>query len=501
MKKIIFNAFFVLSLLTVFGCKSTDGIKSPVKPSGMTQIHIVSTENGGNMNFVTTPVSNVVTEAKKGWLEPNHPELKLPEPWYEKCVISVYDKDGIKLLDDASGQVKVRGNWSSSYAKKPLRIKFDEKQAMSNMHNGTEFKNWVLLAEVKDFSLLRNAIALKTAKIIDKNYYASDYEFAEVYINGKFWGVYLLAEQQESKKGKIKLTEDTNSNEIGYFIEYDGNASFEDFNFDIQYNYNNNALIDFYGNKIVKNSSSYSFKSDVTQEQTNFISAYMNNLWKLCYEAAYNNNFYKFDGNYNLVKAASGEFKDAKACISEVVDLDSLVAAYLHQEIVCDADIYLNSFFMDLDLSSKNKKKLTFEAPWDFDSSMGNKRQCADGQGVWAGAICPNVNFDRFDECNPWLLVFINCDWFREMIKTKWIEISNSHALDQLIAQIDDFTNIYSENFAKNSKRWYIPVEIFGDELNSISSKCKNQKEAAGWLKEWLTKRFAYLEETWGNIN
>lgn len=506
MKKILLCLFVLASVIMLAGCKHdvpSDNGKTPdpnpvskdITGTGMMQIHIVSTENNGKMDFVTEPVSEVVTEARKGWLVPDNPLLKLPYPWYEKCTVSVYDKEGKNLLDESSAQVKVRGNWSSSYDKKPLRIKFDEKQKMGNVHEGTEFKNWVLLAEYKDFSLLRNATALKLAKLFGSKYYSSDCEFAEVYINNKYWGVYLLAEQQEPKKGKIKLTEDAASNEIGYFIEYDGNADFEDFKFEIDYKH---TLTDFNGKEVTKGKSKYSFKSDVTQEQTDFIAEYMNNLWELCYQAAYNNEFYKIDAEYNLVNADEGEFANAKECVSAVVDLESLAESYLHQEIVCDADIYLNSFFMDLDLSPKSKKKLTFEAPWDFDSGLGNKKQVADGQGVWAGAICPDVNYEHFDECNPWLMVFINCDWFKEMVSAKWAKLKEVNALGQLTKQIDDVKTDYATNFVKNNQKWPVEIDSFGNELNEGSAACTTQKAAADFLKSWLTKRFAYLDTVWG---
>ena len=42
-------------------------------------------------------------------------------------------------------QVKVRGNWTTSYEKKPLRIKFAEKQSMGELNGGQAFKNWLLL--------------------------------------------------------------------------------------------------------------------------------------------------------------------------------------------------------------------------------------------------------------------------------------------------------------------------------------------------------------------
>ena len=59
------------------------------------------------------------------------------------------------------GKVKVRGNWTTNYPKKSLRIKFDKKQKMFGLNSDGEFKNWVLLAAWKDSSFLRDAVGLK----------------------------------------------------------------------------------------------------------------------------------------------------------------------------------------------------------------------------------------------------------------------------------------------------------------------------------------------------
>ena len=59
-----------------------------------------------------------------------------PDPWYEECVISTENSDGSVLLDGTAAQVKVRGNWTTNYAKKSFRIKFDKKQTMLGLNNG-----------------------------------------------------------------------------------------------------------------------------------------------------------------------------------------------------------------------------------------------------------------------------------------------------------------------------------------------------------------------------
>ena len=185
-------------------------------------IRINSTKNGGNNDFVTLPVAKHVKQAQMSWFDFSN--IDKPDPWYEECTISTEASDGAVLLDGAAAQVKVRGNWTTNYAKKSFRIKFDKKQTMLGLNNGGKYKNWVLLAGWKDASLLRDAVAFKMFSTMFPKYYTSDSVLVDLYINDEYWGVYLLAEQQETKEGRIEVAEaekNYTGTDIGYLIEFD----------------------------------------------------------------------------------------------------------------------------------------------------------------------------------------------------------------------------------------------------------------------------------------
>lgn len=187
-------------------------------------------QDSNKMDFVTKPVTKHVAQAIAFWT----PDYEMPPaPYYEDCTITLTDEAENTVLDKVEAEVKVRGNWTTSYDKKPLRIKFKKKQSMLGLNEGQAYKSWVLLAEYKDASMLRNKTALTIAgEILEKDgLYASDAELVEVRINGEYWGVYLLAEQQQINKGRIDITEaedDYTGTDIGYFLEFDGYYMNED---------------------------------------------------------------------------------------------------------------------------------------------------------------------------------------------------------------------------------------------------------------------------------
>jgi hypothetical protein len=182
------------------------------------------------MDFVTEPVAEHVSEAIASWT-PGY--VAPPAPYYEACKVTVTDADQNMLLNGIDAEVKVRGNWTTVYDKKPLRIKFTEKQNLLGLNGGAEFKNWVLLAGAKDISLSRDKAAFQLAKALyaEDGFYAADAQFAEVKINGEYWGVYLLTEQQEAKKNRVNIStpkQDETDIYTGYFLEFDGYYYAED---------------------------------------------------------------------------------------------------------------------------------------------------------------------------------------------------------------------------------------------------------------------------------
>ncbi|WP_022932905.1 CotH kinase family protein [Treponema bryantii] len=462
-------------------------------------ITITSTNNGGTNYFVTEPVAHHVKDAQRSWNDLSN--VNTPDPWYENCSISV--DNGASM----AGQVKVRGNWTTNYDKKSLRIKFDSKQNLCGLNGGKTFKNWVLLAVWKDASFLRDAVALKMFKAMFPNYYASDCQLVEVEVNGEYMGVYLLAEQQEVKSDRINITQtdDSAGTDIGYLIEFDKYYTSEVENERFEINYGGN-IKDYYGRVLQDVQKGYTIKSDInTAEQKTFIMKYMNRLWRICYDAAYNKKYFKFTDNFTLEEytpAGANDDEKCKNCISEVIDITSLANMYIYNELVCDPDIYLTSFFMTADFGAGKDRKLRFQAPWDFDSTMGNKRFCTDdtSSGIYvgkndmfAGACQTDVNCEHEKiHANPWMVIFIKQGWFQQLVREQWAGINRTSVLNTLTSYIDgNSTDEYSAVYNYTRAKWGTPAQ--NDELCTASktAAASSQAESAEYLKNWLTARFS----------
>ena len=473
-------------------------------------IKIKSTKNGGTNYFVTEPIAHHVKDENLGWATPEEAEYlkETPDPWYEECTIGVEDPKNKYNLDPVEGEVKVRGNWTTSYDKKSLRIRFkkDTKYNLCGLNVGKEFRNWVLLAVWKDASFLRDATGFYLYKEMFSDYYASDSKLVEVEVNGEYMGVYLLAEQQEVKKKRVNITDtdDSTGTDIGYFIEFDKYYTSEKENERFEINYGKD--IKDYNGKVLDNpQKGYTIKSDINNAaQKEFIMKYMNRLWRICYEAVYNKKYYKFtDGLTLAAYTPEGDTDDKKCenCISEIIDVKSLADMYIFNELVCDPDIYLTSFLMDVDFGEGADRKLRFEAPWDFDSTMGNKRFCTDAasSGVYvgkndmfAGACQTDVNCkDERIHANPWMVIFIRQGWFQKLVKDEWKSLGAETVSAGVASYIDAFSaSEYEEVFNYTRNKWGTAVD--NSELcpASKTATATSQKASADYLKTWITDRF-----------
>nr|MCR4698833.1 CotH kinase family protein [Bacilli bacterium] len=182
-------------------------------PASLPKISITTTDNSND--FATVPT-------------------RLNKWDYVDAKVSVSNCDETYQLDEVDAGVKVRGNYTADYSKKPFRIKFNKKQKMLGLNDDLKVKSWVLLAEVKDASMLHNAYSfcLGNQLLGQQGLYCSDFVPVSLEINNTYWGMYLLCEQQQVNSGRVDImdVEDLDDeqgnhylgNDIGYLFEYDG---------------------------------------------------------------------------------------------------------------------------------------------------------------------------------------------------------------------------------------------------------------------------------------
>lgn len=343
--------------------------------------------------------------------------------------------------DNAEAGVRLRGNSTLRAPKKAYRIKFNKREGMLGLNNNAKCKSWVLLADYYDPSLLRNYAMFTFAKNL--NIYSSDCQHVELYLNGEYQGVYLLAEHMQIDKYRINIEEyDPDTSDpvnTGYLLENEDFVYAEE-----EYYFQCNA------NGIEADYMHWVIKSDTTSpEQIAYIQGYMQQV----YDAVFN---YREED------------------IKELIDIDSAIERVI-------IELFMNN--IDENASYKVWKdkdgKLTFGAPWDADAAMA----C---YGTYQGTAYFLNHLTKDMMLN---------DWFYQLVETRWLELYNQGKFTEWFDNIENTTNQYSKSFTRNFERW----DILGTKPNGYLQsdnflKYKTHKDASKDLVEWLKFRIESLK-------
>jgi len=125
--------------------------------------------------------------------------------------LQIYGKSGpeSEILD-----LTVKGRGNSSFTGMPkwsIKLKFEKKQALFGMPKD---KEWALIANSADKTLLKNFITYKLADWLGDDY-SPRCQFVELYLNRKYMGVFLLTETVKVGSHRVNIVED----EFSYLLE------------------------------------------------------------------------------------------------------------------------------------------------------------------------------------------------------------------------------------------------------------------------------------------
>lgn len=246
------------------------------------------------------------------------------------------------------GNVKGRGNTSWGFPKKSYTVKLDSKESLLDLPAS---KNWTLISNYQDKTLLRNDFASKLSEVVGLNANMKT-RSVDFWLNGKYWGTYLLTEKIEIEKNRIDITEFDNTlspEKVGYLLEWDGHVQEISEEQKRKWQTIENVLYDPAQDVYFINTTGWLVihkpsPADITSEHLKYLYEYFTEL-----ELALENEDYKTANKY--------------------MDLESFVQWYLVEDIMKNMDAgFWSSCYMYLDGSGI----LHMGPVWDFDMSLGN---------------------------------------------------------------------------------------------------------------------------------
>ena len=148
---------------------------------------------------------------------------------YKKATVTLKDngsdKDTKHLTEFTDEtEIKVRGNSTANptNGKKAYRLKFPKKHKHDLLGLGYEKRNWALLANVFDHSMIRNALSYHLEKEVGLDF-CPGYKFVDLVINGNYRGTYQVCDHVEADADRVDVDENT-----GWMVEFQGRGDMLD---------------------------------------------------------------------------------------------------------------------------------------------------------------------------------------------------------------------------------------------------------------------------------
>lgn len=286
--------------------------------------------------------------------------------------LRIEDLNGTESLEPLACTIKGRGNITWRWPKKPYRLRFADDVPLLGM---PAHRDWVLLANFCDRTLMRNLLAMKVSSLTSLDWTPRCVP-VELVLNGRHLGQYLLSESVSVGPGRLDLSPG------GYLLE-------SDFHFDneVQWeDYHGSSTCLFCG---IPFAVKYPPARELTPEREAYIKKYV----KDAASALYGKDFTDPDKGY-------------AACL----DVDSFVDYWLVFAIMGNSELgHPGSVYTHLDEGGKLKAGPCWDFDWCLTKSGTNPQRAAislNKGAFWYGRLFKDPAFcalvrERYEELLP----------------------------------------------------------------------------------------------------
>jgi Spore coat assembly protein len=334
-------------------------------------------------------------------------------------------------------EIKGRGNYSWSFIQKPYNIKLADKTDLLGMG---EAKSWVLVTTYSDKTLLRNYMTLNLAVDVGLQY-AVEAKYVDLYINGKYNGLYVLTEKIQINKNRVDIDENTEGLfEIEVAWRHDNNCTY---------------CID------VPSGVHIMYKQgDVEELGADKKTELLGKFKKMFITAD------------KAMKKGYDEF-------SKYIDVKSFIDWYIVNEFVKNYD---SGFTTSCYCYIKNGM-IYMGPPWDYDTCLGNQdaATCLDPTGYHV-------------RTSPWYTMLCADPVFMQMLRERWTELQNQGIFDKFLSDIYAIPQTIAQSEQLDHK--FYKFALKSKDLRGDKSLFTYSEEVE-YLHSWVAKRIDWLDKQW----
>jgi hypothetical protein len=388
---------------------------------------------------------------------------------YLKGSFTLAEVGGIAL--EGTLEVRGRGNSTWSWDKKPYRLKLTNSTALLGMPKG---KNWVLLANYADKTLMRNDITFMFSRRLGMEY-TPRAQYVELNLNGAYQGVYQLTEHIRVDANRVNVPEmkvtDTDADKItgGYLMEVD-------------FRLNKNYCIGNTFDPVCVNGVNTQRDIDFCIDSTHGMEPACFANPETLHDAAWSAQRDYIVKYYADMEAAlfGSSFTDPATGYAAYLDVDSVVNYYLANELFKNVDGAAASFF----LYKKRGGKIFFGPVWDFDLALGN-----------AGYNQANIASGWYIRDYPWFKRLFLDPAFQTKVKARWKALKDDGTLDYITQYAQARAVWLDTQQKKNYQLWSVndfagwiqhpPLGSYDLEVKALISW---QKDRIAWMDAEFNK-------------
>lgn len=388
---------------------------------------------------------------------------------------------GTMVLTDVGGEAlelaamfKTRGATAREYSMKPaLNMKLtdaDGNELDENLLGLRKASSFILDAMAIDRINMRNRVAFDIWNSFSRLPYETDFgsrngtvgKFVEMYINGKYKGIYCLSDKINRKLLDLKkpdVDEVTGEVTIRGLLYKNGTNDIDDQNTPGYYNNGIVYVINPHDAWELHEPEEYSYMTDV--------------VWGPLNELYAGNNY----ANYKYVK--------------EHFWLDNLADYTILIMALCIEDNWgnKNKYLSIQNVTKSGDKRKFVVTPWDLDASFGGNYNGSKYDGDY-------TDWSVEDIAKSAPLPFAAClsqPDFKELLKQRWIEGSlGAFAVDSVKQRLFDTCALFEESGA-----WKRTVDYWKTQRYTECYVDDLSKEV-GLVAEWYENRFKLLDEYFG---
>ena len=384
---------------------------------------------------------------------------------------------------DYEGPIALRYRGNSSYSmsdkkpysfrtlSQPLEMGYDKKK-VSILGMGKD-NNWALLAPYADKSMIRDLLAFELARPWME--YTPQGRLCEVYLDGIYYGVYVLCEVVSKGKHRLNLDDPGHEGDAltgGYMMEVSANEGMYHISKYHPMNHSNGVV---YTDSYILFQYKIPDYEDMTWDQINYINTRVDEM-----EDAF----------------ASPNFKDPEVGYRKYIDVESFIDYQLSMELGHNPDAYrLSAKFYKRRDSIDDRFKM---AVWDMNLAYGN---CRHNNG-WRTDTWVSMGNSFMHSNGDYLIPF----WWYKLSKDnnyvvqrkeRWIAYrENNVRLDRVLATIDSLANEVTAFGAeeRNAKAW----PRWGEWVWPNYYVANSYQEEIDYIKDWITTRISWIDARYG---